>query len=67
MDGEAFLVVSPSATTADQGEDAGKPVARKTSSTSVFILELKPTGYIYPSQTYPAHRGVKRGKMQPRM
>lgn len=25
-------------------------------STSVFILELKPTGYIYSGQTYPAQR-----------
>ena len=42
-----------SATNADQGEDAGQPVARKASSTSVFILSLKPAGYIYSSQTYP--------------
>lgn len=26
-------------------------MARKVYSTSVFILQLKPTGYIYPSQT----------------
>lgn len=48
--------LSRSATNADQGEDAGRPVARKASSKSVFILSLKPAGYIYPSQTYPEQR-----------
>lgn len=37
-------------TSIDQGEDTGKHVAKKASTTSVFILDLKPTGYIYPCQ-----------------
>lgn len=35
---------------------------RKASATSVFILQLKPTGYIYPGQTCPAQRRVKSKK-----
>lgn len=35
-------------------------MARKTSPTSVFILQLKPRSYIYPSQTYPAQGGGKK-------
>lgn len=42
----------PSVTNDDHEADAGQPVARQASSTSGFILELKPTGYIYQSQTH---------------
>lgn len=62
LNDEAFPLTLSFAASTDQGEDTGRPVARKASSTSVFILELKPTGYIYHSQTYPAQRGVKRRK-----
>lgn len=50
----------PSATNADHWEDTGQPVASKPSSTSVFILELKPTSYIYSGQTHPAQRSQRK-------
>lgn len=46
------LSLSLSVTNDDHEADVGQPVARQASSTSGFILELKPTGYIYPSQTH---------------
>lgn len=49
----------PLAASTDQRRKQANMWQRKASTTSVFILQLKPTGYIYPGQTCQAQRRVK--------